>query len=48
MQGTLRPGARNILAPPVNKTAEFEVKSRCKSAEEAKAEHLLELFCSFF
>jgi len=37
----LRPGARNILAPPVTKTIEFEVKNRCKNAEAAKAEHLL-------
>jgi len=46
-QGTLRPGARNIFAPPVIKTAEFKVKNRCKSAEKVKAEHVLELFCSF-
>jgi len=39
--GILRPGARNIFAPPVNKTTEFEVKNRRKSADEAKAEHLL-------
>jgi len=29
-----------------SKTAEFEVKNRFKGAEEAKVEHLLELFCS--
>jgi len=32
---------QNIFVPPPIKTAEFEVKNRCKSAEEAKAEHLL-------
>jgi len=40
------PGLRNILAPSVIKSAEFEVKNRCKSAE-AKAEHALESFLSF-
>jgi len=35
-EGTLRPGARNILAPPSRKTTEFEMKNRCKSAEKAK------------
>jgi len=38
--GTLRQGARNILATPPTKTTESEVKNRCKSAEEAKVEHL--------
>jgi len=33
---TLCPGARNILAPPVIKSAEFEVKNRCKSAKDVK------------
>jgi len=33
--------ARNILAPPSTKLTEFELKNRCKSAEEAKAKHLL-------
>jgi len=37
-----------IKEPPLSlsciKTAEFGVKNRHKSAEEAKAEHLLELF----
>jgi len=34
-------------APTLNKTTEYEVKNRCKSAEEVKTEHLLQ-FCSFF
>jgi len=29
------------LARPPTKLAEFKMKNRCKSAEEAKAEHLL-------
>jgi len=33
-------GQETFLRPPLTKTAEFEVKNRCKSAEEAKAEHL--------
>jgi len=37
----LRPGAKNIVAPPLTKAAEFEVKNRRKSAEETKAKHLL-------
>jgi len=41
----LRPGARNILAPPPlcpsTKLTSLNLKNRCKSAEEAKAEHLL-------
>jgi len=45
--GTLRPGARNILAPFVNKSYKVEVKNRCKSAEKAKTEQLLQLFCYF-
>jgi len=32
---------KTIFAPPLTKTAEFEVKNRRKSAEEAKALHLL-------
>jgi len=39
---------KNILAPIVKKTAEFEVKNKWISAEEVKAEHVLELFCYFF
>jgi len=35
------PGVKNIFATPTTKTTEFKVKSRCKSAAEAKAEHLL-------
>jgi len=31
--GTLRPGARNILAPPSTKITEFKAKNRCKSAK---------------
>jgi len=37
----LRPGAKNIFAPPPTKTAEFEMKNWCESTKEAKAEHLL-------
>jgi len=33
--------SKNIFAPPTTKTAEFEVKNRRKSAEEAKAEPVL-------
>jgi len=35
------PGDKTIFAPPSTKTAKFEVKNRRKSAEEAKALHLL-------
>jgi len=35
------PGGKNILALPLTKITEFEVKNRCKSAEETKAKHLL-------
>jgi len=43
----LRPGAKNIVTPLRTKAAEFEVKNRRKSAEEAKEKHLLLLllFC---
>jgi len=34
------PGDNTIFAPLPTKTAEFEVKNRRKSAEEAKALHL--------
>jgi len=44
-EGTLCPGAKKIFAPPPTKIAEFEVKNRRRSAEEAKAEHLL---CCYF
>jgi len=30
------------------KTTEFEVKNRCKSAEETKTEHLQEIISSFW
>jgi len=40
-------GQEIFLRPPLTKTTEFEVKNRCKSPKEAKAEHLLQLFCSF-
>jgi len=40
-EGTLRPRAWNILAPPPTQTTESEVKNKCKSAEETKVEHLL-------
>jgi len=38
-KGNLRPGDKNYSCVPVNKTTEFKVKNRCKSAEEVKAEH---------
>jgi len=38
--GILCPGAKNIFSPPPTRNAKLEVKRR-KSAEEAKAEHLL-------
>jgi len=40
-EGTLRPGARNMLASPPTKITESEVKNKCKSAEETKVEHSL-------
>jgi len=40
-EGTMHRRAKNIFAAPSTKTAEYEVKNRHKSAEEAKAEHLL-------
>jgi len=33
-------GQEIFLRPPSTKVTEFELKNRCKSAEEAKAEHL--------
>jgi len=39
-------GQEIFLRPLSTKTTEFEVKNRCKL--EKKAEHLLELFSSFF
>jgi len=45
--GTLCPEARNIFAPPVIKSAEFKVKNRCKSAEEAKIMHCTGVILSF-
>jgi len=35
------PGDKTTFAPPPTKTAEFEGQNRRKSAEEAKALHLL-------
>jgi len=37
----LTPGEKTIFVLPPTKTAEFEVKNKRKSAEEAKALHLL-------
>jgi len=37
-----------FLRPQSKKTIELEVKNRRKNAEEAKTEHLLQLFCYFF
>jgi len=34
-------GQEIFLRPPSTKTTKFEVKNSCKSAEEAKIEHLL-------
>jgi len=36
-----------FLRPLSIKTTEFEVKNRCKSAEEAKPEQIFQLFYSF-
>jgi len=33
------------LRPPATKITDFEVKNSCKSGKEAKAAHLLNLFC---
>jgi len=41
-------GQETFFRPPLTKTTEFEVKNRCKSAKEAKAEHLLLSFFFFF
>jgi len=40
-------GKKYFCAPRQQKLQNFEVKNRYKSAEKAKAKHLLELFCSF-
>jgi len=40
-------GGKNILTFPPTKRREFEAKNRSKSVEEAKAESMLLLFCSF-
>jgi len=42
------PGVKTIFALSPTKTAEFEVKNRCKSAEEAKAVHLLFVTSVYF
>jgi len=42
------PGDKIIFAPPPTKTAEFEVNNRRKSAEEAKALHLLFVTSVYF
>jgi len=42
------PRNKTIFAPPRTKTAEFEVKNRCKSTEEAKAIHLLLVTSVYF
>jgi len=42
------PGDKTIFALPPTKTAEFEVKNRSKSAEEAKALHLLLVTSVYF
>jgi len=34
-------GVEIFFHPPSTKLTEFELKNRCKSEEEAKAEHLL-------
>jgi len=34
-------GQEIFLRPPSTKLTEFELKNKCKSAKEAKAEHLL-------
>jgi len=39
--GYLARGDKNIFALLPTKTAEIEVKNRCKGAEEAKEKHLL-------
>jgi len=41
--GYLAPWGKKYSCPPSTKLPEFELKNRCKSAEEAKAEH----FCSY-
>jgi len=40
-------GQEIFLRPLSTKTTEFEMKNRCKNAEEAKTEHLLKLISSF-
>jgi len=42
------PGDKPIFAPPPTKTAEFEVKNKRKSAEEAKALHFLFVTAVYF
>jgi len=41
-------GGKNFFALPPTKTAEFEMKNRRKSAEEAKALHLLSVTSVYF
>jgi len=36
------------LRPPPTEIAEFEMKNRCKSAEEVKAEHFARLLLLYF
>jgi len=43
--GILLPGARNILAPPIKKTIEFEVKIDAKVWKK-QTKHLMQLFCA--
>jgi len=42
------PGNKSIFLPPPTKISEFEVKNRRKSAEEAKALHLLFVSSIYF
>jgi len=42
------PESKTIFAPSPTKTAEFEVKNRRKSAEKAKALHLLFVISVYF
>jgi len=44
----VRPGAKNIFTPLPTEIADFEMKNRCKNAEEAKAEHLPVCCCCIF
>jgi len=44
----MRPGARNIVASPVNKTTEFKMKNKCESCRRSKSRTFTVVILFFF